>query len=148
MALVEQLQTDMQNALRAKQQARLDTLRMALAALKNARIQVGHDLNNDEVLKVLQKEVKQRRDAAAAYRQAQRPDLAEQEEAEIAILDEYLPTMLDADTLRPLIAQIIAETGASSPADISKVMPVAMQQFKGKAEGRTINQLVRELLAQ
>ena len=147
MALVEQVQNDMKTAMRAKQQARLDTLRLALAALKNARIQVGHDLTDDEAIKVLQKEVKQRRDAADAYRAAKRPDLAENEEAEITILNDYLPTMMDADALRPLIAEIIAQTGASSPADMSKVMPVVMQQLKGKAEGRTINQVVRELLS-
>ncbi|HEY1014456.1 MAG TPA: GatB/YqeY domain-containing protein [Herpetosiphonaceae bacterium] len=146
MAIVEQLTNDMKEAMRAKDQQRLDTIRMALASIKNARIDLGRDLDEDEALKVLQKEAKRRRDAAESYHAAKRPDLAEPEERELALLEAYLPKLMGADALRPLVAAVIAEVGATGPGDLSKLMPVLMSRFKGQAEGRTLNQVARELL--
>lgn len=146
MAIVEQLTADMKDAMRAKDQQRLDTIRMALAAIKNARIDLGREPDEDEAVKVLQKEAKRRRDAAESYYAAKRPDLAAPEEQELALLEAYLPKMLDADTLRPLVAAVIAEVGATGAGDLAKLMPVLMSRFKGQAEGRTLNQVARELL--
>ncbi len=147
MSIQAQLQNDMKDAMRNKQQQRLDTIRMALAAIKNARIELGHEPEEADVIKVMQKEAKRRRDAAAEYTKVNRADLAASEEAELAIIEAYLPKMLSADELRPQIAAIIQEVGATSIADLSKVMPVVMQRFKGQAEGRTLNDVVRSLLS-
>lgn len=147
MSITSQLQADMKDAMRAKDQQRLDTIRMALASIKNAQTELGHEPDDFEAIKVVQKEAKRRRDAATEYHKANRPDLAALEEAELAILEAYLPTMLDAAALRPLVAQVIEDVGAKSIADLSKLMPALMQRFKGQAEGRTINEVARELLS-
>jgi hypothetical protein len=96
---------------------------------------------------VIAREVKRRRDSADAYRQANRTDLAETEEAEARILEEYLPQQLTADELRPQIIAVIDELGVQGPADMGKLMPVLMERFRGRAEGRMLSQLARELLA-
>lgn len=147
MSIQQQLQEDMKQAMRNKEQQRLDTIRMMLASLKNAQIDLRRDLEEVEAVGVIQKEAKRRRDAMAEYTKANRPDLAASEEVELIMIEAYLPTMLSADQLRPEIAAIISELGATSIADLSKVMPVAMQRFKGKAEGRVINEVVRSLLS-
>lgn len=147
MSIQQQLQEDMKDAMRKKEQQRLDTIRMMLASLKNAQIDLRRELDEVEAVGVIQKEAKRRRDAMAEYTKANRPDLAASEEVELVMIEAYLPTMLSADQLRPEIAAIIAELGATSIADLSKVMPAAMQRFKGKAEGRVINEVVRSLLS-
>ncbi len=147
MSIQSRLQEDMKDAMRAKDQMRLDTIRMALAALKNARIDRRQDLDEAEMVGVLQKEAKRRRESAAEYHKANRPELAASEEAELAILEAYLPQMLDAAALRPLVAEVIAEVGATSMADMSKLMPVLMARFRGQAEGGTLNAVARELLS-
>ena len=147
MTIQERLQDDMKTAMRAKDQQRLDTIRMALAALKNMRIEKGAELDEADAMAVLHKEAKRRRDAANEYRQVNRADLAEQEEAELAIIEAYLPQQLSADELRPQVQAIINEVGATGPGDMSKVMPVLMERFRGQADGRVLSQLTRELLS-
>ncbi len=167
MALFDQLQNDMKAAMRAGEKQRVEVIRMAIAALKNAQIAqvkesydaaaaAGNDdvtvdrtaaISDEVAQQTLTKEVKRRREAAAVYRQGKREDLAELEDQEAAILETYLPKQLTADELRPQVAALIAEVGAAGPADMNKVMPVAMQRFKGRADGRILSQLVRELLA-
>ena len=147
MSIINQLQSDMKEAMRAKDQQRLDTIRMALSSIKNARIELGHEPDEAEAIAVMQKEAKRRREAATEYHKANRPDLAALEEAELAILEAYMPTMLDAAALRPLVAQVIEEVGATSVADLSKLMTVLKQRFRGQAEGRTLNEVARELLS-
>lgn len=168
MAIQEQLQQDLKNAMRAGEKQRVEVIRMAIAAMKNAQIaqvkqaydastaQAGADdvieldrsagLSDEAALDTLSKEVKRRREAAQVYRQANRPDLAESEEAEAAILETYLPRQMTAEELRPLVAAKISEIGNVGPSDMGKVMPVVMKEFKGKADGRVINQVVREIL--
>jgi uncharacterized protein YqeY len=146
MSITSQLQSDMKDAMRARDQQRLDTIRMALSSIKNARIELGHEPDDVEAIEVLQKEAKRRREAASEYHKANRPDLAALEEAELAILVAYVPAMLDAAALRPLVAQVIEEIGAKGIADLSKLMTVLKQRFRGQAEGRTINEVARELL--
>jgi uncharacterized protein YqeY len=175
MNIQEQLQHDLKTAMREKDKLRIDVFRMALAALKNAQIaQVkaafdtavkqapASDDDAEAVITIdrtmplteaamqatIAREVKQRHDAATLYRQGHREDLASQEEAEAAILEPYLPRQLTPDELRPLLAEAISALGGSSLADMGKVMPAVMQQFKGRADGRVISQLVRELLGQ
>lgn len=168
MPIQEQLQQDLKTAMRAGEKQRVEVIRMTIAALKNARIAqlkqeydagvaaAGEDaqveldrsggLSDEAALDVLGKEAKRRREAALIYRQANREDLASNEEAEAVILEAYLPRQMTAEELRPLLEAKIAEVGASGPGDIGKVMPVVMKEFKGKADGRVINQVVREIL--
>jgi uncharacterized protein len=100
------------------------------------------------MLDVLTKEVRKRHEAAELYRKGNRNELAEAEMAEATIFEEYLPRMLTADEIRPIVADVIAQLGVSGPAAISKLMPALMQQLKGRADGRVINQVARELLSQ
>lgn len=171
MALLERLQNDLKTALKSGDRLRVDTIRMAIDALKKAQmaqVKAAFDaaggesanaaalaaIDRDRTLteaaeqETLAKEVKRRREAAELYRKGGRLDLAEKEEAEAAILQSYLPQQLSAAELRPIVQAIIAEIGATGPADMSKVMPVLMQRLKGRADGRVINQVARELLSQ
>lgn len=176
MTLTEQLQNDLKDAMRAKEEPRLTTIRSLRAALKNeeltkrarertavlerlakergvstdaidaGELPVGEPLTEAEMQQVISREVKKRQDAAEAYRKVGREDAAASEEAEIGVLRVYLPKQLSADELRPLVSGIIQEVGATSKADLKKVMPVVMSRYKDRADGRTLNQLVQELL--
>lgn len=148
MTIEERLMNDLKDAMRAGSagELRKSTIRMARAAIHNTQIALQHPLSEEEVIAVLQREVKQRRDAVEEYVKAHREDRAQIERDEIAVLQQYLPQQMSADEIRAYVDQAIAETGARGPADIGKVMPVLMQRLKGKAEGRLINQLVRQQL--
>lgn len=121
------------------------------AAIEAAKASILVDshaaLSEAEQEAVIAREIKRRRDAADIYHKAGRADLAAAEEAEIAVLSEYLPKMLTPEELRPLVAAVIAELGVSGPAAMGKVMPVLLERFKGKAENRTLSQVARELLS-
>ena len=172
MPLMDQLQTDLKAALRAREEPRLTTIRSLIAAVKNEAVtQRGaaakriaqergvalEDLASDDmpshaalsdadIMQVINREVKKRQDSVDTYRSVNREDAAVAEEAEIAVLRQYLPKQLGADELRPLVQQVITEVGATSKADLKKVMPVVMSRYRDRADGRTLNQLVQELL--
>lgn len=147
MSLKNQLTADMKEAMKAKQPERLSTIRQLRSAIKNKEIELGRELDDQAVISVISTQVKQRREAAEMYRDNQRPELADKEEAELAVLQGYLPAQLSEAELRELIAAVIAEVGAESAKDMGKVMPVVMARSKGAADGKLVNQLVRELLA-
>ncbi|HUS17971.1 MAG TPA: GatB/YqeY domain-containing protein [Chloroflexia bacterium] len=148
MTIEERLMNDLKDAMRAgaEGERRKSTIRMARAALKNAQIELQHPLSDDEAITVLQRQVKQRRDSIDEYEKAHREDLAQIEREEIAVLQAYLPQQMSADDVAAVVRATIAETGAQSLADLSKVMPVLMTRLKDKAEGRLINQIVRQQL--
>lgn len=146
MSLKEQLNQDMKTAMKGKQTERLSTIRQLRSAIKNKEIELRQELDDTTILAVISTLVKQRRESAELYRNNDRPELADKEEAELAVLQGYLPAQLSEDELRLLVAEVIAETGAASIKDIGKVMPVVMTKTKGSAEGRMVNQIVRELL--
>lgn len=146
MSLKEQLNQDMKTAMKGKQTERLSTIRQLRSAIKNKEIELRQELDDTTILAVISTLVKQRRESAELYRNNDRPELADKEEAELAVLQGYLPAQLSEDELRMLVAEVIAETGAASIKDIGKVMPVVMTKTKGSAEGRMVNQIVRELL--
>ncbi len=148
MTLKEQLSNDLKEAMRAGETLRRETIRMAIAAVHNAEIQAGHELDDPGVQDVLAKQVKQRHESAEAFRAGKRQDLVDKEEAEAVILQAYLPQQLSRDEIAAEARKVIDETGAKGPADKGKVMPVIIGRLKGKAEGRTINEVVSELLAQ
>ncbi len=147
MPLKERLNTDLHDAMRQRAELRRDTLRMVLAALHNAEIAAGHELDDDGTLAVLAKEAKQRRESIEEFRKGNRPDLVDKEEAELAVISEYLPQQATREELMEAARRVVQETGASGPRDLGKVMPVLMQQFRGRAEGREVNEVVRELFA-
>ncbi len=146
MSLAAQLLADYQAAVRAGDAVRVGTLRLLRAAIRDAEIDQRHPLADDGVLAVIQKQVKQRRDSVAAYRGAGRTDLAEREEAEMAILQAYVPAGLSAEALRELARAAIAEVGATGAGDLGRVMKALMPRVRGQADGGAVNAIVRELL--
>jgi len=139
---------DLKTAMLAKDEAGLRGLRAIKAAIILAKTSegAGGELKEEDETRLLQKLVKQRKDSLAIYQQQNRPDLAKKEEEEIGIIERFLPKQLDEQALKAAVAKIIAETGASSPADIGKVMGVATRQLAGQADGKTISAVAKELL--
>ena len=148
MTLTERLEAAMRDAMRSRDDRRTQTLRMAMAAAHNQRIAKGRELTDEEVVDVVAKQVKQRRESIDIYRQAGRDDRADAEEAEAAILAEFLPAQLSTDEVTALARAAIAQTGAGSPADRVRVMGVLAPQTMGRADGRVVSDVVRRLLAE
>ena len=144
--LKDRIQADLTDAMRARNEVRKTALRMLTAAVKNAEIEARAPLEDDAVIVVAQKQVKQRRESILEFRKANREDLVAKEEAELAILEAYLPQQVDRAEVEAAARRLVAETGASGPRDIGKVMPPLVKQFAGRADGRLINEVVRELL--
>lgn len=147
MTLKDTIAHDLNDAMRARDETRKSALRMLTAALKNAEIDArGKPFGDAEAVTVVQKQVKQRRDSIEEFTRANRPDLAEKERAELAILETYLPLQASREEIETAARRIAAETGASGPRDIGKVMPVLVREFAGKADGRMVNEVVRAIL--
>jgi uncharacterized protein YqeY len=146
MGFQDQIQSDLKDAMRSGETLKRDTLRMLIAAFKNERIAKGEDLDDDAALAVVRKGVKSRKDSATQYRDADRPELAEKEEAEIALLEGYLPKMLSEDETAAAVDAAIAETGASAKSDMGKVMKAVMAKFPGLVDGKLVNQLASKKL--
>jgi uncharacterized protein len=140
------LEAAMRDAMRARDERRTTTLRMALAAAHNQRIARGRELTDEEVTDVVGREVKQRRESIEVYRNAGREDRAAAEEAEVAILTEFLPEQLSDAEIEALARSAIDETGAAGPGDTGKVMGRVAPQTKGRADGRRVSEIVRGLL--
>ncbi len=149
MGLEQKIMADLKTAMLAKDEAGLRGLRAIKAAIILAKTSegAGGELKEEDETKLLQKLVKQRKDSLEIYQQQNRPDLAKKEEEEIAIIEKFLPKQLDEATLKAALTKIIAETGASSPADIGKVMGLATKQLAGQADGKTISAVAKELLS-
>ena len=150
MSLEQKTMTELKTAMLAKDEAALRSLRAIKAAILLAKTAEGAsgELKEDEEIKLLQKLVKQRKDSLEIFQQQNRTDLAKKEQEEIVIIEKFLPRQLSAEELKQALAKIIADTGATSPADLGKVMGIASKQFAGKADGKTISALVKELLTQ
>ena len=148
MTLFEQVSKDIVAAMKAKDKVRLEALRNIKKYFIEAKTAPGANdtLSDDAALKILAKLAKQGRDTAALYREQNRPDLAEEEEGQAAVIEGYLPRALSADELEAEVRAIIAETGAASPKDMGKVMGVASKRLAGKADGKAIADLVKRLL--
>jgi len=145
--LSARIESAMRDAMRARDGLRTQTLRMAMAAAHNVKIARGGMLTDADVLDVLARQVKQRRESIAMYRDAGREDRAAVEEEEAAILAEFLPQQLTDDEVTSLVRNAIAETGASSTSDLGRVMGRVSPQTKGRADGRLVSEVVRRLLA-
>lgn len=149
MSLEQKIMDELKTAMLAKDEKALRSLRAIKAAILLAKTSegAGGELKEDDEIKLLQKLVKQRKDSLEIYQQQNRADLAQKEEEEIGIIEKFLPKQLSAAELRLEVAAIITEVGASSPADIGKVMGAATKKLAGKADGKTISALVKELLS-
>lgn len=149
MSLEQKIMAEMKPAMLAKDEAALRSLRAVKAAILLAKTAEGSkgDLSEDDEIKLLQKLVKSRKDSLEIFQQQKRDDLAKKEEEEIAIIEKFLPKQLTPEELKVVIKDIIAQTGASSPADLGKVIGLANKQLAGKAEGKAISLMVKELLS-
>jgi uncharacterized protein YqeY len=148
MSLEQKIMTELKTAMLAKDEAGLRSLRAIKAAILLVKTAEGGggEIKEEDEVKLLQKLVKQRKDSLEIFQQQNRTDLAKKEEEEIAVIEKFLPKQLSAEELKEGLVKIISEVGASSPADLGKVMGIASKQFAGKADGKTISALVKELL--
>jgi uncharacterized protein len=145
MSLETNVMAGMKEAMKAKDEATLRGLRAIKAALLLLKTS-GTEVTEDAELKMLQKMVKQRKDSLEIFQQQNRTDLAQKEEEEIKVIEQFLPQQMNEDELKLAVQKIIIDTGASSPADMGKVMGVATKQLAGKADGKVISAVVKELL--
>jgi uncharacterized protein YqeY len=146
MTIAQRLEADLKDALRARDAIRTSTIRLARAAMKNAEIERQRALNYDEVIAILQHEVKRRREAIDGFARGGRDDLVQKEQLEMAILLGYLPAPLEETELRRMVAEVIAEAGVTSQRDLGRVMGPMMRRVAGRAEGKTVERIVREAL--
>lgn len=147
MSLRDRLDSEIKTAMRSNDAMRRDALRMVLAAVQRAEKEGKHALSDDEMLGVLSREVKVRRESVEAFRSGGREDLAKAEEAAIAVISEFLPQPLTEAEIRALVEEAIAESGAASPRDMGKVMGIVSPKVRGRADGKAVSQLVTQLLA-
>lgn len=149
MNLEQKIMADLKTAMLAKDEKTVRSLRAIKAAIILAKTSegAGGEIKEEDEVKLLQKLVKQRKDSLEIFQQQNRTDLAQKEQEEIEVIEKFLPKQLSGEELKAIITTIIAETGASSPADMGKVMGVATKQLAGKADGKAISTLVKELLA-
>ncbi len=147
--LKEQLREEMKQAMLAKEELRLSVIRMLVSAITYYEIDkggAGYEATDEDVLTVIGKQVKQRKDSIEQYEKAGRQDLADKEKAELALLEKYLPAQMGEDEIRPLVKDAIEQTGATTPADMGKVMAALKTSTKGKADGSIVSRIVREAL--
>lgn len=147
MSLKDQINDDMKAAMRAKEADRLSTIRLLLAAIKQREVDERIELDDAAVVAVVDKLIKQRKDSITQYTQAGRQDLADKEAAELVVLESYLPQRLSVEEIAAQVAAIVAELGASSPADMGKVMAVAKQRLAGQADMGWVSAAVKQSLA-
>lgn len=146
--LAQRLLDDLQSAVRAGDVTRRETLRFLRADIKNAEIERGRPLTDDEILEVIRRQIKLRRDAIEQFVQGGRRDLVEREQAQIAVLEEYLPPQLSEAELLQLARDVVAELGATGPRDMGRVMPVLRERVGARAEGRAVAEAARQALAE
>jgi uncharacterized protein YqeY len=145
--IVEQLTDDMKSSMKAGEAARTGVLRLLRGAMKNEEIKAGHPLSDEEALKVLQREAKQRRDSMTAYEQAGRLELKDQEERELDVISSYLPTALSEEQVSEVVDQVIADLGATDMKQMGAVIGAVMKRVGAQAEGGQVSRLVKEKLA-
>lgn len=146
MSLLTTLNEDMKTAMRAKDKETLSVVRMLKASLQNEQIKLGEELNADQELTILAREMKQRRDSVAEFKKADRQDLVDKTQAEIEIVEKYMPKQLSEDEIKTIVSAAIAKVGASSMKNFGQVMGAVMPETKGKADGNEVNRIVKELL--
>ncbi|MCI0868230.1 MAG: GatB/YqeY domain-containing protein [Chloroflexi bacterium] len=146
MPLKEQLSDDLKNAMRQGDALRRTTIRFVLSAIHNDEIARQKDLDEDGVIQVLTKQAQQRRDSIEAFQDANRQDLVDKEQAELEIIAAYLPARMTEDEVREVVRQVLSDSGASGPQDMSKVMGRLMPKVRGRADGKMVSTMVNEML--
>jgi uncharacterized protein YqeY len=146
-SLIAKIEDDLREAMRSRDDARRDALRLILASLRSAEKELQRPLHDDEELQVLQRERKRRAEAAEAFREGGREEQAAAEERELAVLEEFMPEPLSEDEVEEIVDDAIAEVGATSMRDLGRVMADVMPQIAGRADGSVVSQIVREKLA-
>ena len=144
--LTEQIRADLTESMKARSADRTSTLRLLQAALKNEQINLGHELSDEEAMSVVRKSIKQRQDSIEQFTKGNRPELAAKEKTEMEILKAYMPPELSDSEIEGGVREIIASTGAQSKKDMGKVMKEATARYKGRADGRKIQEIVSRLL--
>ena len=147
MSLYDDIIQDLTNAIRERDKTRLAVLRGLKTAIKNKQVELRQELNEDQIRGVISSEIKKRKEAIEKFNQGSRPDLVDKEEAELEILSGYLPPQLSGEEIKEVLANVIEELSASGPKDLGRVMKSAMPKLAGRADGREVNQLARELLS-
>jgi uncharacterized protein YqeY len=147
MGLKQQLQGDLKEALRARDERRKSVIRLTLSAIVNAEVEKGGELGDDDVIAVLQKEARRRQDTIAELREVGRLEMLAKDELELAILEGYLPQLLSREEIAEEARQVVAEVGATGMGQMGPVMRQLMSKLRGRADGRVVNEVVRELLA-
>jgi uncharacterized protein YqeY len=149
MSLEQKIMADLKTAMLAKDEKGLRSLRAIKAAIILAKTAegAGGEIKEEDEVKLLQKLIKQRKDSLEIYQQQNRSDLAQKEQEEIEVIEKFLPKQLSAEELKTALSKIISDLGASSPADMGKIMGAASKQFAGQADGKTISAVVKELLS-
>lgn len=145
-SLKDRAQTELGEAIRGRQETRKTALRMLIAAIKNAEIAARRELSEDELAGVALQQAKMRRESIAEFTKGGRQDLVDKEQAELAILEEFLPAMVSREEIEAAAREVIASSGATSQRDIGKVMPVLVKRFGAAADGKVINEIVRGML--
>jgi len=147
LALKDQLQADLKTAMKDKDKVKKSSITMIRAAILQVEKDQKVELEEDQILEIIAKQLKQRRDGLAEFEKAQRDDLIQQAQEEITIIESYLPTQLTVDEIKVIVAETIKETGAVDVKDMGKIMSALMPKVKGRADGKLVNQVVRESLA-
>ncbi len=145
--MLDRLQEDMKNAMRSGDRNKLSVLRMLISEFKNERIRTGKDLSEKESIGLVKSALKKRKDSAKMYRDGNRPDLAEKEELEIAVIEQYLPEQLSMEETEKIVSEIVAETGASGMKDMGKVMGLFMAKYRAVADGNIVQEVVKRKLS-
>ena len=147
MDLIDQLESDLAEAMKLRDEVRTTNLILLKSALKNYQIELGHDLTVQEALSVLQKEAKKHQDSIKQYEDAKREDLANEEKAELDVIEKYLPEQMSKDEVEKAVDSAIAELGATGPADMGKVIGLVRQKTEGQADGSMIAELAKQKLS-
>jgi len=145
--LKAKLNQDLKEALKAKDEAKLRTVRMLLAAIKNFEVEKMGPATDEEIFQIMSKEIKKRQEAIEMYKKGGRPDLAQAEKQEIEVIQSYMPNQLSEEEIRELARKVISEMNLKSPKDVGTAMKVIMPQVKGRADGKLVNKIVSELLS-
>lgn len=147
MSLLERINNDMKQAMKSKEKDKLSVIRMIKASLQNEALKLGHELTEEEELTILTREVKQRKDSLHEFEKAGREDLVEKIQTELQFVELYMPEQLSEEEVAEIVKQAISETGASSKAEMGKVMSAVMPRLKGRADGSLVNKLVQQHLS-
>ena len=147
MRLFQQIQEDLKRSMKAKDGNRVSVLRFLLSSIQNREIEKKEPLDDEEVLAEITSSAKRRRESIEAFKEGDRMDLVEKEEAELAILQEYLPEQLSPDEIRGVVLEVVEAVGATTASDLGKVMKELMPRLRGKADGKLVNEIVREALS-